>query len=277
MKPATQRHEHGLEPRATIVRVLEVGEMAFTVTARESLASPWRVRCALPPGTHVREGDEIVVLDCEHEWLAIARVGPALAQTCALSDCTRIEVGPQRESLSVRRADGAELFRYDVRQGHGTLTLESEALTLAARTGDLRLQAAGEIQLESRSLRVSAAQPGSAATTLRLSPREAALQTTCLRYEVGTLDLRAAQAQFSGGELRTRLARAVLDVNRVDAVFDVVHQTARSVCAEVRELFEQRLGSLRTFVAGTAQLRAREVMHRAEDAYKVRSEKIHLG
>jgi hypothetical protein len=57
----------------------------------------------------------------------------------------------------------------------------------------------------------------------------------------------------------------------------VVVSRARNVYQSVQELWQQQAGSLRTLVSGTAQLKAREVSHRAQDAYKIRAEKIHLG
>lgn len=280
---------------AQIVRVVGVADDALIVTAHSGPAEPWRVRCGLPPGVEVAPGDELVVLPTHEGPVAIARLRDpraempadiarrsavsapaqrAASNQHALADGTRIE--SDQHSITVERADGTPLFRYSAEAGRGTVTLEAEALHLAAKTGDLSLSAAGEIRLRGRSLSLQSAQPG-ASSTLELTPRKAQLASDAVALSGRSFQLDAAEAELRGGELRSQFKRAVVALERLETKADTVIARARNVYQSVQELLQQQAGSLRTLVEGSAQLKAREVSQRAEEAYKIRAEKIHLG
>jgi lipopolysaccharide export system protein LptA len=263
---------------ARVMRVLEVTEAgALAVAPLNRPAAPQVVRCALPAGTTARPGDEVVVLECGAESIAIARVAARAPEQVALRDGTSVEIDRDATRVSVRRADGSEMFRYEVEAARGTITIEAESLALCASGGDLRLQAAGEVQLSGQRMQARASRADGIASTWSLTPRRSELHSQRIAWQTEQLDVAAQRTQLSGQELRTVLARAVLQVERVETVSDVVMQTARNVYTHVRELLQERAGSLRTLVDGTAQLRARDIAQRAEDAYKLRAEKIHLG
>lgn len=272
---------------AQILRVVGSTPETLIVTAHSGPAEPWSVRCALPPEVRVVAGDEVVVLPSSEGPVAIARLrsaresSPAIEpsdqtarDTQSLADGTRVR--SDATSISVERADGTPLFRYSAEAGRGTVSLSAEALNLAASAGDLTLQAAGEIRLRSRSLSLQSSMPG-AQTKLELGPRKAHLSSAALELSSDAFKLHAAEAELSGGELRSTFRRAVVALDRLESTADVVVSRARNVYQSVQELLQQQAGNLRTLVAGSAQLKAREVAHRADEAYKIRAEKIHLG
>ena len=270
---------------AQILRVVSCTAEALIVTAHSGPAQPWRVRSALAPELRVSEGDEVVVLPSSDGPVAIARLRKAADESApivrtgedqahALSDGTRVRT--DTTSISVERADGTPLFQYSAERGRGTVSLGAEALHLAAHAGDLTLQAAGEIRKHSRSLTLQSSMPG-ADTSLELGPRHARLVGRALELKGETFALNAGEAQLSGGELRSNFRRAVVALERLESTADVVVSRARNVYQSVQELLQQQAGNLRTLVAGSAQLKAREVVHKADEAYKVRAEKIHLG
>lgn len=269
---------------AQILRVVDSMPDALIVTAHSGPAEPWRVRCALPPDVRVAAGDEVVVLPSSEGPVAIARLRGATLESeqapdraehvQALADGTRVR--SDATSISVERADGTPLFRYSAEAGRGTISLAAEALNLAASAGDLTFQAAGEIRMRSRALTLQSSMPGSR-STLELGPRRARLSSQAVELSGDTFKLDAAEAELSGGELRSTFKRAVVALDRLESTAEVVVSRARNVYQSVQELLQQQAGSLRTLVAGSAQLRAREVAHRAEESYKIRAEKIHLG
>jgi hypothetical protein len=280
---------------AQILRVVGSTAGELIVTAHSGPAEPWRVRSALPQDIVVSAGDEVVVLPSSEGPVAIARLrspasdqraAPASDQRAApathtlegsiqpLRDGTRVHA--DATSITVERADGTPLFRYSAEPGRGTVTLSAEALHLAASAGDLTLQAAGEIRMRSRSLSLKSSMPGADAA-LEIGPRTARLVGRALELAGDTFKLDAAEAELTGGELRSSFKRAVIALERLDSSADVVVSRARNVYQSVQELLQQQAGNLRTLVAGSAQLKAREVSQRADEAYKIRAEKIHLG
>lgn len=259
---------------AQILRVVGTTPDALVVTLRSGPAQPWCVHCALPPHVVVAAGDEVVVLPSSDGPVAIALLRSPDVTRHALTDGTRIST--DASNIAVERADGTPLFRYAAEAGRGQVTLAAEAIQLSATAGDLCFQAAGAIRMRGRALALESAMPGAEAR-LELTPRSARLSGDALALEGRTFTLDASEAELQGGELRGRFKRAVVTLERLDAVADVVVSRARNVYQSVQELLQQQAGSLRTLVTGAAQLRAREVMQRAEEAYKIRAEKIHLG
>ncbi|HEX6244658.1 MAG TPA: hypothetical protein VFZ61_27255, partial [Polyangiales bacterium] len=197
---------------AQIVRVVGTTQDALVVTAYSGPAEPWCVRCGLPEGLEVSPGDELLVLPTSEGPVAIARLrSPGTSRPGAdaqptqeslasavprtLADGTR--VASDERSITVERADGTPLFRYHSEAGHGTVTLEAEAMHLAASAGDLSLSAAGEIRLRGRSLSLQSAQPG-ASSTLQLSPRRARLESDALALAGRSFQLDAGEAELRG-------------------------------------------------------------------------------
>lgn len=204
--------------------------------------------------------------------MALVPDAPARSQTIA--DGTRVELAAH--SITVERADGTPLFRYDVEGAHGRVTLASESLTVAASAGDLALSAAGAIRFEGSSFSARAHMPGHSAS-LHVDPRRAQLRAESLELAGESFRLLARRAELRGEELRSRYTEAELTFERLEAVANDVVTRARNVYQNVQELLQQQVGSLRALVTGSAQLNAREIAQRAEQAYKIRGEKIHIG
>jgi hypothetical protein len=166
----------------------------------------------------------------------------------ALADGTVVRAAPGGTTIEVCRADGTSLFRYDAGLGRGRITLENESLELASR-GDLRLRAGRRVEVEGQAVKLAAEE------------LEASARLTRLRSD----------------EARVALGRGVVEAARLETTAEVVLQTARNFYQQVQELAQQEAGNLRTLVAGTVQLKARQVFQRAAEAYRVRAEKINLG
>lgn len=290
MKTNTLRNNKTVETHcgAYLARVIGMTDDSLLVAAASGPSSPKSVRWALPPGESVRVDSQVIVLGLSQGEVAIAKIKASGEEAsnagCPLSplkDGTTCQVNAERTRLDVTRADGTPLFRYEVSggsaPGQGVITLENESMRIGAARGDLSLQAAGEVRIESRSLRATTGGPGGSGAQFRLGPRDATLEGATVDLRGSHLRFEAHETEVRSQELRSQIRRAVLHVSRLDAVLDVAVTTANNAYQQVKELLQQRAGTLRSIVAGTAQLQAREVMHRASGAYKVRSDKIHLG
>jgi hypothetical protein len=263
-------------PQSDIVRVLSVAHDGLWVTACEGPSSPWQVRCALPAGTRVERGDELVVLHTAQGRVAIARVAGGDELSQELSDGTRVRIDGEKTRIQVERADGTPLFQYSASEGQGTITMGHEAMSVIATGGDLNLRAAGAIRMQGHTVSARA-KAGPNSSTFELSPRRASVSGEAVQLKGEAFELEATRSEIRGDELHGQHRRAVLHVEHLESTMDVVVSTARNVYQSVHDLLQQQVGSLRTLVAGTARLQARDVAHRAEQAYKVRAEKIHLG
>jgi hypothetical protein len=266
-----------IEAVPQILRVVATHASGLWVSTRSGPSEPRHVRNALPPGVDARSGDEVVVLATAEGEVAVARVRTGAEAAPTLTDGTHVVVDQAGGRVRVQRRDGSVLFDYRADEGHGVITLSNESMRVSAEAGDLSLAAAGEIRLQSRTL-CAQTSAGEDAATLRLGPRGAELSADTLALEARrSLSLDAERTRVRGGEIEADVGRAVLRLERLERMADVVVTRARNAYERVEELLQQQAGTLRTLVSGSAQLRAREVAHRAEAAYKVRADKIHLG
>ena len=266
---------------ASVVRVLELLGDELRVTEIDRPSSPYLARAALPPGAFPKAGDDVVVIETNVGPVVTAVLGlpdPAVVKTAAMADGTCAQVSATGDRLEVLRADGTTLFVYDVNASHGQVTLRSEAIDVHAFAGDLRLRAAGDVLLEGRTVRAQAHLPGAEeGSTFRLDPRQASLAAPGVNIDSPSLRVQAGRVEMRAADLGAAVDRAVVNVRRLESTADVVVQTARNLYQHVHELAQQRAGSLRTIVDDTIQIKAREVITRAVEAFKLRSEKIHLG
>ena len=199
-------------------------------------------------------------------------------RTLALVDGTTARMAPGRTSLEFVRLDGSILFRYDVNQGQGRITLQNDAIDVHAARGDLRLRAAGDVLIEGRSIEAVSRAPGvETAGELRLGPRQASLTAGTVNISGDDLEMKSERTTLRSEEVRGFVGRAVVHARRLETVAEVITETAHDLYQAVSELAQLRAGSLRTIIDGTVHLKAKEVFQRAAEGFKIRAEKIHLG
>ncbi len=196
----------------------------------------------------------------------------------ALVDGTVARMAPSRTALEFVRPDGRVLFRYDVDEGQGRITLENDAIDVHAARGDLRLRAAGDVLVEGRSVQAVSRAPGvETAGELRLGPREASLKAGTVSLSGDDLEMKSERTTLRSEDVRGFVGRAVVHARRLETVAEVITETAHDLYQSVAELAQLRAGSLRTIIDGTVHLKAKEVFQRAVEGFKIRAEKIHLG
>jgi hypothetical protein len=261
---------------ARVVDVVDQGQ-ALLVASLTGPDSGYTVRCALPAGASPQRGAEVLVIESDQGPLAIALLGLALREL-ALTDGTQVRASADGAALEIMRADGTLLFKYNVSQGQGRITLENDAVDVHAVRGDLRLRAAGDVLVEGRTVQAVSRNPGADSTTrFQLSPRQASLSAATVNINGDDLQIAVAQTTLRSEEVRGFIGRAVVQARRIETVAAVISETAQNLYQAVEELAQLRAGSLRTIVDGSVHLKAKQVFQRAAEAFKIRAEKIHLG
>ena len=267
------------EARAARVLQIRAGE-ALVEPLAGATGPPCWARTALPPGAGLCEGDEVVVVGQDPgESFVLGILGGGRPAAISLADGTRIHASEEGTSLEVQRADGTPLFRYEVGSGPGQLVLRGESIDLEASRGDIRLRAAGEIALQGRTVLAEGFAEGGAGSgsQLRVDAREARLQGPTVQVTAEELRVGGQRMTVHSKAVKADLGRAVVRTTRLEVVADLVVQKVRNLFQRVQGLVQVRAGRARTVVDGTVQLKARQVVHRATESYKVNSDKIHLG
>lgn len=236
--------------RTVVARVLPFdgnapGDVRLRTAHGEMLSADTRFMADAPcPGDRV-----IATCDESGTWLVTARErhDPSPPADTTLADGTTVRRSADRTSVEVVTADGRPMFTYRVGAG-GRVVIDGQAIDIHART-DMSLRTNGTLSLEG--------------DAVRLNGRELAVDVTDTRWR--------------GERWDGDLDRATLRARRLETTVETVVQTARDVYQTVRGLAQMQAGRLKTIVEGVAQLRARRVAHRADESYKVRSDKVHLG
>ncbi|MEX0731316.1 MAG: DUF3540 domain-containing protein [Aquisalimonadaceae bacterium] len=232
-------------------------------------------------------GDRVLVVAGEGGLLYV--LGPLAAPSRRVLDLAGggcAEQDPESRQLMVRNAQGDVLFRFTPSVGAGTLHLESTATALAVSCRDIRLDAADELRLSGRRVTVEgaesvrlgvAAADGHLPAGLRIDRHEIALSAGHLLVQARSSVARIARMDWLGRLWQGRVERACLHAERLETSAETVIHNARDVYLRVRGLHQLTATRLRQIVSDTIQIKARRVLQRASDAYKVRSDKIHLG
>ena len=225
------------------------GDAAMVRVGRDWTAPASRARMALPPGVAAAPGDEVVVIGLgSPEAFVVGVLGASTTPALRTTDGTSAELTADGRGVVVKRADGHMLFEYDVEAG-GRVTLRGDAIRLKSEVGGIELESATDVKIAGR--------------TVHISGEEADLDTARIRVRARTLD--------------ANVDRARVALRRSELVADVIVETARNVYRKVQGLSQLRAGRVKTIADGTAWLKARQVIHRTDHAYKVKSDDIQLG
>ncbi len=119
-------------------------------------------------------------------------------------------------------------------------------------------------------------------------------QTTCVNISKGNLELRTEDGdihlnaanrvcldgqslEMETKKFKLQADNATLVFARLETITDTLIENAKNVYRSVKQLTQLRSGRMRTLVDETYHFKANKVMLKAEEDYKIKAEKIHLG
>lgn len=249
--PATVRSLNPREGKLVVAveRFADLGDLEATI----ALADP----------TELRANDAVLVCG-EPEALymigvltrrspeAVVRT-PCGAQARVAADGATLQVfGPRQELL----------FEYD----------DEKRCARVVSQGDIEFAAGGRIDLQgANGIRVGGARVEVEADhDLQLASPRVALTG-------GRADVCVEETEISGDKLVARYRSVRLVANRLERVAKTVVERTNNLYQTVKGLGQTRAGRLRTLVEGTLHTRSRKAVHRTQEDFKVKAEKIHLG
>ncbi len=223
--------------------------------------------------------DVLVLAGAGGTLYALGPLGRPAAPELSLADGGRARIDPESGALAVHGADGTALFRYEP----GRLRIEAIGLDLRIAARGIDLDAEEDVTIRGRRVlmegreAVSAGVPGEDAPRWRLD--RAGMAVTCRRLSLhgASAGGEVADLDWVGRRWRARVEQASLTARRLETTAETVVENAGDVYRRATGVCQQSAGRLRQIVAGTLQVKAQRVLHRASEAFKVRSDKIHLG
>ena len=87
----------------------------------------------------------------------------------------------------------------------------------------------------------------------------------------------AERGEFNVEEAKYTGKRLLSKVDRLESIAGSVIAKARNIYQTVEELSQVRAGRMRTMVARTFHFKSKKAFVKAEEDYKIKAEKIHLG
>jgi hypothetical protein len=203
--------------------------------------------------------------------------GGAYAQTSPGSGSQKLQVFSDTDAL---------LFEYDAKEGKARVNVESGDLEFIVQNGDIAFKSARKISFQGDSVEMQGRSRVRLSTTgvlgrvlsgLTLRRRRMDLQA----LELGVTSQRAAfqidEAEYSGRSLRAHLSHLKLIARKVETMAQSVIAKAKNVYQTVEELTQLRTGRLRSLIRSTFQVKSRNAYLDAEEDFKVKADKIHLG
>ena len=289
MPSAFLPHAGGGVPCAGTVESVDGGRLWLRLPAapaRQPVAARW---VALPGWSPV-PGDEVLVLgDAGGGWFVAGPLATGPAAPAARLDLPgggAAELDADSGTLQVRDAAGSVLFSYRSAEGTGALRLEAGEVELAATRGDLRLSAAGTVQARGGRVDLAGERSVSAAVAgadgepqsrLELERDAIRLDSEDLEARAGRVRGWADRAELTGSTWSLGVERMAVTARRLETRAETLVENLGSAYRRVRDLSQLSTRRLRQLVDDTVQTRARRVLYRASEAFKVRGDKIHLG
>ncbi len=255
-----------------------------------SVPMPCIARSAIADRGPLGVGEEVLVLgDLAGELYVIGRLSPAPAAArlpLPGGGHAAIETAEGLTTLRVYSPRDSLILEYDPAGERTRVTPEGGDLEIAAPVGNLALSAAGEVAIEGGAVAVRSRSgialavedgAGAARSVLVLEGGTVRLAAPALDIATRQASLKAEEARYTGRSLLAELASLRLVAGRVETLARTVVEKTFNLYRNVEELLETRAGRVRSLVAGTYHLKARDAVVRAERDVDLDGEKIRLG
>jgi len=279
---------------ATVVQRSDASGMVRVRLCEQPPRGECWARVAVPNSTPLDAGAQVLVAGDEPEGLYVIGVldarpagGPVTQRLDLGDDAYAAVVGPSASpKLQVVSRGGGLVFEYDPGAEKAWVALEEGDLGLRTKTGNIAIEAAGDIRLTGQAIDLS----GRAG--VRLSAHDAVEQLRSavsvglgrLKLSSPDLDVTARRGRFHieetrywGGKFSAVLGQAQLTARRLRTATETLIENAKNVYRTVEELAQLKAGRARTLVDSTCHLKAKRTYLKAEEDFKVKAEKIHLG
>ncbi|MDH4267415.1 MAG: DUF3540 domain-containing protein [Deltaproteobacteria bacterium] len=156
---------------------------------------------------------------------------------------------PWTQKLRILSNRNELLFEYDEETNKARVNLESGDLEFVTHNGNISFTSGREILLQGQSVGVRA-QRG---------------------------DFQVEETTYTGKKLLGKIDGVKLIAERIETAAQSLIEKAKNVYRTVEQLSQLKTGRMRTLVNSTFHFKAKKAFLKAEEDYKIKAEKIHLG
>ena len=194
------------------------------------------------------------------------------------------------ECLQVYSSKNELIFEFDPEKGVTRVVIPTGDLELVTQTGGIKLESAKDVVISGDHVDLNAASQlslkviNTAKELLRPVGSSISLLPEKLKLGSQRVDLSAQQARVDAQEMRYRgerfdgvVEQSIFVAEKVETLAKTLIQKSENFYSTVKSLSQLRSGRVRQLVEGTLHVKSKKALHKTEDDFKVRAEKIHLG
>lgn len=199
----------------------------------------------------------------------------------------RITGNTETERLEVRSRVGELIFEHDPETGKSRVNIQSGDLEIVTQEGNIDFISAGDIRFSSQQsielksllgIRMMTTDLlGSILSSVTLNFKKLCLQSPIIGITAQRGDIHVEDSSYIGKKFVGRMGHAKLIVGKIETLANDIIEKAKSVYRTVEGLTQLKTGRMRTMVDASYHLKAKKAFLKAEEDFKVKAEKIHLG
>ncbi len=199
----------------------------------------------------------------------------------------QISENAESEKLEFRSKTGELIFEHDPETGKSRVNLQSGDLEFVTQEGNIDFIAAGGIRFLSRQsiemksllgVRILTTDLlGKVLSSVSLHLKKLSFQSPVIGMTAQRADLNIEESSYSGKNFVCRMGHLKLISGKVETLANDIIEKAKTVYRTVEGLTQLRTGRMRTMVEASYHLKAKKTFLKAEEDFKVKAEKIHLG
>ena len=171
--------------------------------------------------------------------------------------CARVAEFQGEDRLQVFSKAGGLIFEHDAATGKSRVDVPDGDLEFAAPNGNINFVSSEEIRFKSR--------------------QKVAMNSPDIDIDANRAHINITETHVTGQKFSGSIDNIRLMIDRMETVVNTVIEKAQNSYRFVEGLSQLRTGRLRTLVKATFQFKSKKAFMKAEDDFKIKGEKIHLG
>ena len=280
-------------------RVLEIdkynGMVLLQVQDKLYDATEVWAESALPINHDFTLGESILAISEDYEKYYIIGIlgnknnNKTDAKVLTLQDGTSVKIEKKLESekLQLNSKSGELIFEYDANSGKSRVNIPSGDLEIKSTNGKIDFLSEGDINfLSKQSVKFQSNQEIKLQTNNSIgeSYSSLSLKNKKIKMSSSELNITSQRSQFFmdntkyiGNEFSGKIKNVKLIMVKLESIANTILQKAENIYQTVKGLSQLKTGRMRTLVDSTYHLKGKKVFIKAEEDFKVKGDKIHLG
>ncbi|OUS29443.1 hypothetical protein A9Q99_10135 [Gammaproteobacteria bacterium 45_16_T64] len=194
------------------------------------------------------------------------------------------------ERLQVFSSNNELVFEFDPNKGVTRVIIPTGDLELVTEQGGIKLDSAKDVSISGEHVDVSANAAlslkvlNTAKDLLRPVGTSLSLLPEALKLGSQRVDVAAQQARIDAQDMRYRgdrvdavFEQGVVVAEKIETLAKTLIQKSENLYSTVKNLSQLRSGRVRQLVESSFYVKSQSALHKTDDDFKVRAEKIHLG